>query len=282
LSFRDEASHHASVEFGAPDASGNSIAQQPNGTTVPDAGLLFSGDYRRSGFDLVISGPGQKFTVGNYFKGEHHRALFSPDGASLSGDVVDALARQTDYAQADPAARASIPIGHVVKLIGNANVIRNGVSISLNIGDNVFKGDVVQSGSDSALGLSFIDGTAFSLSANARMVLNEMIYDPNGSSNSSLISLVQGTISFVAGETAKHGNMKIDTPVATMGIRGTAVLVEIAADNGPTKFSVLVEPGQVTGSFVLLDRTTGATRQRLAGRLDDAGYADGSKSIDDL
>jgi hypothetical protein len=259
LSFRDEASHHASIEFGAQDASGNSIAQQPNGTTVPDAGLLFSGDYKRSGLDLVISGPVQKFTVGNYFKGEHHRALFSPDGASLSGDVVDALARQTDYAQADPAARASIPIGHVVKLIGNANVIRNGVSISLNIGDNVFKGDVVQSGSDSALGLSFIDGTAFGLSANARMVLNEMIYDPNGSSNSSLISLVQGTISFVAGETAKHGNMKIDTPVATMGIRGTAVLVEIAADNGPTKFSVLVEPGQVTGSFVLLDRTTGAT-----------------------
>jgi len=91
------------------------------------------------------------------------------------------------------------------------------------------------------------------------MFLNEMIYDPNGSSNSSLISLVQGTISFVAGETAKHGNMKIDTPVATMGIRGTAVLVEIAADNGPTKFSVLVEPGRVTGSFVLLDKMTGAT-----------------------
>jgi len=30
------------------------------------------------------------------------------------------------------------------------------------------------------------------------MVLNEMIYDPNGSDNKSLISLVQGTISFVA------------------------------------------------------------------------------------
>ena len=54
-----------------------------------------------------------------------------------------------------------------------------------------------------------------------------MVYDPNGSNNSSLISLVAGTISFVAGETAKHGDMKVDTPVATMGIRGTAVLVEI-------------------------------------------------------
>ena len=59
------------------------------------------------------------------------------------------------------------------------------------------------------------------------MVLNEMVYDPNGSNNSSLLSLVAGTITFVAGETAKHGDMKVDTPVATMGIRGTAVLVEI-------------------------------------------------------
>ena len=54
-----------------------------------------------------------------------------------------------------------------------------------------------------------------------------MVYDPNGSNNSSLLSLVAGTISFVAGATAKHGDMKVDTPVATMGIRGTAVLVEI-------------------------------------------------------
>ena len=54
-----------------------------------------------------------------------------------------------------------------------------------------------------------------------------MVYDPNGSDNKSLLSLVQGTISFVAGATAKHGDMKVDTPVATMGIRGTAVLVEI-------------------------------------------------------
>ena len=83
---------------------------------------------------------------------------------------------------------------------------------------------------NSTLGITFIDGTVFGLSSNAKMVLNEMVYDPNGSNNSSLLSLVAGTISFVAGETAKHGDMKIDTPVATMGIRGTAVLVEIDFD----------------------------------------------------
>ena len=153
-------------------------------------------------------------------------------------------------------------IGHVTKLVGTATAIRNGVSIILNQGDNVEKGDVVQSGSGSTLGLTFIDGTVFGLSANARMVLNEMIYDPNGSDNSTLISLVSGTISFVAGQTAKHGDMKIDTPVATMGIRGTAVLVEIDFDvpgqNGmpEARFQVVMEPDGTVGSYILYEKNT--------------------------
>ena len=162
-----------------------------------------------------------------------------------------------EVAQAGGNTSAAKIIGTVVKLTGDATAVRNGVVIALNIGDKVYKGDVVQSGSNSALGISFIDGTAFSLGANARMALNDMVYDPNSQSNSSLLSLVQGTISFVAGETAKHGNMKIDTPVATMGIRGTAVVVEMTADNGPVKFSIVVEPGGHSGSAVLLDKITG-------------------------
>jgi hypothetical protein len=230
-----------------------------SGIIVPHAELLFSGDFKRSGEDLVISRFDEKFTVSNYYRGEHHSTLFSPEGASISGDIVDALTGHSVYAQAGPADSSAAPIGHVVKVSGNATAIRNGVAVELHVGDNVFKGDAVQSGSDSLLGISFIDGTAFSLSSNARMVLNEMVYDPLGSSNSSLLSLIQGNISFVAGQSAKNGVMKVDTPVATMGIRGTAVLVEISADNGPTNFSVLVEPGQVTGSFVLYDKETGDT-----------------------
>src|SRR3984893_13826903 len=56
--------------------------------------------------------------------------------------------------------------------------------------------------------------------------------------------------------------MKIDTPVATMGIRGTAVLVEIdftvpqGASQPDAKFQVLVEPDGTTGSYILFDKTT--------------------------
>src|ERR1700732_4767380 len=224
--------------------------------------MLFSGDYSRSGVGLILSKNGHELVVPDYFKGEKRAALASPDGALLSGDLVNALTGHVEYAQAGGVTGAATVIGHVTKLSGSATAIRNGVSIILNNGDNVDKGDVVQSGSDSALGITFVDGTVFGLSSNARMVLNEMVYDPNGSSNSSLLSLVAGTISFVAGETAKHGDMKIDTPVATMGIRGTAVLVEIdfnvpGQGGAPdAKFQVLVEPDGHTGSYILFDKTT--------------------------
>src|SRR5262249_62097567 len=81
------------------------------------------------------------------------------------------------------------------------------------------------------------------LTSNARMVLNEFVYDPNGKSNSTFFSLTKGTFTFVAGKVAKTGDMKIDTPVATMGIGGTTPHVEIS-ENGTVKFSTLIEEGK--------------------------------------
>ncbi|MGJ5175739.1 VCBS domain-containing protein [Bradyrhizobium oligotrophicum] len=247
----------AHVKLDAPHAHAPADA-----IVVPDAHFLFNADFKRSGLDLVLSSDGREIVLPDYFKGDKRAPLASPDGAHLTGDLVNTLSGAVQVSQAGGAASAGKVIGHVTKLQGTATVIRNGVSILLHNGDNVEKGDVVQSGSNSTLGITFIDGTVFGLSSNARMVLNEMVYDPNGSNNSSLISLVAGTISFVAGETAKHGDMKVDTPVATMGIRGTAVLVEIdftvPGQGGlpDAKFQVLVEPDGRTGSYVLFDKTT--------------------------
>src|SRR6195952_4734870 len=248
---------------GAHVHSGTVAGHAPaDAITIADARLLFTGDFKRAGVDLVVSGDGHEVVLHDYFRGEKRAALASPDGAHLTGDIVNALTGHTQFAQADGSASVAQVIGHVTKLTGTATVIRNGVSIILNQGDNVNKGDVVASGSDSSLGITFIDGTVFGLASNAKMVLNEMIYDPNGSDNKSLLSLVAGTISFVAGATAKKGDMKVDTPVATMGIRGTAVLVEIdfnvpGQGGAPdAKFQVLVEPDGHTGSYILFDKNT--------------------------
>jgi VCBS repeat-containing protein len=258
------------ASIAADSLSAKSFIAKANGLVpdgafvVPDPNLIFNGEFKRTGLDLVLSHDGHEYVVHDYFRGEKRAAIASPDGAHLSGDVVNALTGHVQVAQAAPGASAAQVIGHVTKLVGSATAIRNGVSVILNNGDNVEKGDVVSTGADSTLGITFIDGTVFGLSSNARMVLNEMVYDPNGSSNSSLLSLIAGTITFVAGETAKHGDMKVDTPVATMGIRGTAVLTQInfvvpagGGDPQPqASFQVLVEPNGTTGSYILFDKIT--------------------------
>ena len=144
------------------------------------------------------------------------------------------------------------PIGKVVSASGAATIEHvNAVVVQATlgnqggakVGDLVYLGDVVQTGADGRLGISFTDGTAFNLSSNARMVMTQFVYDPNGKSNSTLLSLTKGTFTFVAGKIAKTGDMKIDTPVATMGIRGTTPHVEIS-DDGSVKFSTLIEDGK--------------------------------------
>ena len=243
-----------------------------DGLTVPNARLLFQGDYHRDGFDLVIADGEDRLVVHDYFRPGRRPDLKSPDGAGLTGDVVEALT-QADHAQryaqagAVPAPQA---IGRVETVAGSATAIRNGVSVVLSVGDLVYKGDTVQTGGGSSLAIAFIDGTTFNLSASARMVLNEMVYQPGSTGNTSLLSLVQGSISFVAGQVAKTGDMRVDTPVATMGIRGTAVIVEISADNGATKFSVVREPDGTVGSYVLLSKVTGQVIATVS--QNDVGY----------
>src|SRR3984893_10780258 len=147
-----------------------------------------------------------------------------PNDARLSADLVDLLAGSQaprQYAQATTTA-PGYAIGKIEKVVGVVNVVRNGVSVALHVGDAVHKSDVIQTGSDSSCGIGFPDGTALNLVANTRMALNDYSYDPNGTSNSALFSLVEGTFAFVAGKVAHSGDMKIATPVATMGIRGTA------------------------------------------------------------
>jgi VCBS repeat-containing protein len=241
--------------------------QGEESVTVPDAHLLFSGEFKRAGSDLVLIGEhGQRFTISNYFAGEMRAALLSPEGASLGADIVAALAGPASpgqMAEGAPGAAAPAPaatanaIGRVETVAGDATVVRNGVAITLNVGDLVLKGDIVQTGQASSLAITFIDGTAFNLSSSARMVLNEMVYSEGAAGNQSLISLVEGSISFLAGQIAKTGDMRVETPVTTMGIRGTAVLVDIASTDGRVLFSVMVETNGAVGSYDLIDKTTG-------------------------
>ena len=153
----------------------------------------------------------------------------SPQPATLDASAIGKVM------SADGTAR----IEHVANVVVQANLPASDIG-QAKAGDLVYRGDLVSTGADGKLSISFADGTAFNVSSNARMEVNEFVYDPKGHANSSLMSLSKGTFTFIAGNVAHTGDMKVDTPLGTMGIRGTAPRVEILED-GTVKFSTLVE-----------------------------------------
>jgi hypothetical protein len=154
-----------------------------------------------------------------------------------SGDLEKPIGRITHAA-------GEVTVEHTAAVVLVASVA---ASVSAKTGDSVYRGDVIRTGRDGKLDVTFTDGTTFNVSSNARMVLDEFVYDPNSKSNSTLFSLTRGTFNFVAGKVSQTGNMKVDTPVGTMGIRGTAPRVEIS-ENGTVTFSTLVETSTSGGA----------------------------------
>jgi len=159
-----------------------------------------------------------------------------PREARLSTAGVTQLA-QTQPTQ-DPAAPADgtqtpaspEPIGNVVALTGTVTVIRNKDSLPLKLRDDIFLNDIVQTSTASSLGITFDDGTTFRLSANAKITIDNYVYEDGGKQNAAIFNIARGTVGFVAAAVAKSGDMKIDTPTATLGIRGTTGVIEVPDD----------------------------------------------------
>lgn len=154
--------------------------------------------------------------------------------------------------QSNPPPGADTAVGKVVTTEGTATIDQKGPVLTVSLpsgpvpakaGDLLYKGAIIQTGADGKLGLVFADGTALNVLTNARMELNEFVYDPNSKWNKSAFNLVKGTFNFVGGKMAKTGDLRVNTPTATMGIRGTSAQVVIAED-GTTKFSTLIEDKQ--------------------------------------
>ena len=223
--------------------------------TIPDSHLLFTAQFSRAGADLVLTGEdGKAFAVHDYFATDARAKLLSAEGAALSPDVVAALAGPLapgQYAQAGTAQPSVKAVGRVVQADGDATIVRNGVAMAAHAGDAILKGDVLQTVTGT-FGVTFNDGSTLNLTANSRLVVNEFVYDPKGSANSQLLDLVQGSLTFISGEVAHNGDMKIGTPVATMAIRGTVGGVTTAND-GTVNFYV---SQSATGAVILDSRGT--------------------------
>ncbi|MBH5368733.1 FecR domain-containing protein [Bradyrhizobium glycinis] len=169
----------------------------------------------------------------------------------------------TPAPSADAQPAAVEPIGNVATVTGIATVIRDKNSYPLRVRDDIYLNDIVQTSSNSSLGITFTDATTFKLTASAKITIDNYVYDEGGKQNSAIFDVGKGTVAFVAAAVAKTGDMKITTPTATLGIRGTTGVVDVpagAAANRASTVNVKLYPdadGRV-GHIEVDDRSSGA------------------------
>jgi hypothetical protein len=118
---------------------------------------------------------------------------------------------------------ASVTIGRVAVQQGMTTALReNGNSINLSIGSPIYQNDTLLTGKDGKMQVFFIDKTILTLGPSSRIVIDEFVFDHQGSIGRFLGTSTKGTFRMITGAISHYfpDRVKINTPVATIGIRG--------------------------------------------------------------
>lgn len=216
---------------------------------IDEANSPLIADFSREGVDLHMNWEGgQEVTVLDYFSTPYPPSLTTLSGARLDGELVSKLAGPGPVAQSQTSINDVSPIGEISSLTGQVTVQHSdGTSEELVEGSSVFKGDILKTGSDGSFSIFFADETKLSMGENGRVVLDDLVYNDAGSSSSFGVSLLQGVFSVVSGLIAKEDveAVSINTPVGTIGIRGTSWSGKIAAIGEESMFTLF------TGAIVV-------------------------------
>jgi hypothetical protein len=130
---------------------------------------------------------------------------------------------------AAPAIAQNPQIAQVKTVSGQVSIQRGGASAPVKVGDPVFEKDVINTGADGAVGLTFTDNTVMSAGPNSEVALEQYRFDSNNFRGSMLTDMRKGTLDMISGDIAKSSPaaMKVRTPAAILGVRGTHFAVEV-------------------------------------------------------
>ena len=94
--------------------------------------------------------------------------------------------------------------------------------------DELVQDEALRTDDESSIQVQFVDGSQLSVEADSELVLSDYVFD--GSAANGLINLNDGLFHFKSSGKDDQG-VKLRTPVATIGIRGTEFLVHVDGDD---------------------------------------------------
>jgi Ca2+-binding RTX toxin-like protein len=128
--------------------------------------------------------------------------------------------------------------GEVTSAQGQVFAEQNGLARPLAQGDPIFSGDVLVTTANGRVEVRFEDDTVLSQGENSRLIVDDYTYDPDSSAASNMLfQMTEGAFRMVTGKIAEANPdaVRVESPLATIGIRGTTTVHEIgpAADGQP-------------------------------------------------
>ena len=126
-------------------------------------------------------------------------------------------------------AHADGRIGLVKTLEPTARVLRQGAETDLQIGAEIFQGDTLITGSGGAVGITFSDGAVLTLGPNGQLVLEDYQFQPVERKLSFISRIIKGSVAFISGAIGRIApeSVQFKTPTASLGLRGTKILIEV-------------------------------------------------------
>ncbi|MGR9108342.1 MAG: FecR family protein [Gammaproteobacteria bacterium] len=121
------------------------------------------------------------------------------------------------------------PIGSIKTYRPEAVISRGGMERPAEIGGKVYSGDTIVTHSEGAVGVMFLDGSVLSLGPETEFVIEDFLFEPDTANVSFLTRILRGTVSFLSGAIGRIApqSVRFNTPTATLGLRGTKVLIKV-------------------------------------------------------
>lgn len=104
--------------------------------------------------------------------------------------------------------------------------------------------ELLETNDGAAMLVEFLDKTVLTLGPDARLIIDTFVYDPKSGAGTSVYKLTVGTFRFISGK-MNHANVRIVTPSAIIGIRGSDAVITVSPE-GATTVDVLAGEFEVS------------------------------------
>lgn len=129
---------------------------------------------------------------------------------------------------AQPACAQEDHIAIFKNVSGSISVLRDNATLEAEPGMKLFVADRLASGSGASGGIVFKDGTLLTVGPSTQIQIRDYVFEPKQANYAFSLYLAKGSAVYSSGKIGKINPeaVKVDSPTATVGVRGTRFIIE--------------------------------------------------------